>query len=102
MFVGMTWLQELPFTIRLMPVGLFLLCIVGVFVFLAKRPVDGEIVLAEIASENRAGIAIALVLTAVAMLPSLLALVVTLTVAVLALFAFRSQALIERLEYARL
>lgn len=102
MLVGMTWLQELPFTIRLLPVGLFLLCIVGVFVFLAKRPVDGEIVLAEMASENRAGIAIGLVLAAVAMLPSLVALVLALMVAVAVLFALRSETLLERLEYARL
>ncbi len=98
----MTWLQELPYTVRLIPVGLFLLCIVGVFVFLAKRPVDGEIVLAETASENRAGIAIALVLTAIAILPSMLALLLALAIAVGALFALRSKALLERLEYVRL
>lgn len=98
----MTWLQELPLTIRLLPVGLLLLCVLGVFVFMAKRPVDGEIIVGEALSENRAGIAIGLILIAVALLPSLAVFALALTVAVGALFAVRSQAVLERIEFARL
>ncbi len=85
----MTWIQELPFTIRILPAAILIACIVAVFVFLTQRPVDGEGVIAEVLSENRSGIAIGLMLTVVALVPSLTVLAGTMAVSVIALFGLR-------------
>ncbi len=98
----MTWLQELPLMVRLLPVGLLLLCIVGVFVFMEMRPVDGESIIADVVSENRAGIAISMILSSVAILPSMIVFTLALMLAVGGLFALRSQTVMERIEFARL
>lgn len=96
------WLQELPITVRLLPVGLMLICVFGMFVFMTMRPVDGESVVAETASENRAGIAIGLLLTVVSILPSMILLLVLLSLTVVGLFAARNQLVLRQIELARL